>query len=207
MQDRSSLAGVRGNEIPSQVDYLSPPQAGQQGKYMIHKNGEELGPYEKQKLLENLKNGYLNLEDRAWQPGMERWEPLRYHISTQDLIDYGIKASKIQNPNGSPIHLQTALVVMALDGIWSVAEIGAYISIAGIIPALFVSVLVGVVAYFVVKSIQQKAAGDTPDEAHTKALTMAILCGVPFPFLGTGAGAIFLGWAGIRGSKVRTQTT
>jgi len=191
----------------SQVMNLPPPQSLSEGKYLIYKNGEQLGPYEKPRLLENLKNGYLNLEDRAWQPGMERWEPLRYHITTQDLVDYGVSAAKIQNPNGSPIHIQTAMVVIALDGIWSVAEIGAYFSVVGIIPALFVSVAIGVVAYYAVRSIQLKAAGDTPDEAHTKALTMAILCGVPFPFLGTGAGTIFLAWAGIRGSKTRIRTS
>jgi hypothetical protein len=161
----------------------------------------QFGPYDQKTIMDFIQNGTLSKRDSVWNPDMPSWvmigtlmEPHSSPVQTS--------AAATTSTKGSPIHIQTAMVVMALDGIWQVLEAPGYVM--AVVPGLILSFIIGVIAYYVTKSIQIKAAGDSDEEAHSKALTMAVLCGVPFPFLGTLVGGYFLIWAGLKGSRTKS---
>jgi general secretion pathway protein G len=43
----------------------------------IHKNGEQLGPFDEFQISEAIKNGQFALDDLAWKEGQSEWVPLR----------------------------------------------------------------------------------------------------------------------------------
>lgn len=179
-------------------------------EYMVrrHTDGALDGPYDQQTITNFVYNGTLSKYDSVWNENMPTWEMIGVLMERASGSNPAPVHAPVHTPTqtskGSPIHIQTAMVVMALDGIWHVIEIPGYFAI---LPGLILSFTIGIIAYFVTKSIQMKTAGDTADEAHSKALTMAILCGVPFPFLGTAVGTYFLIWAGLKGSKTKSIAT
>ncbi|HEX8737308.1 MAG TPA: DUF4339 domain-containing protein [Pyrinomonadaceae bacterium] len=172
-------------------------------KYVVcrHTDQIQFGPYDQQTILNFVQNGTLSERDLVWNPDMPNWVMIGTLMKEHSMI----AQTQAADQKGSPIHIQTAMVVMALDGVWQVLEVPGYVM--AFVPGLILSFIIGVITYYVTKSIQMKTAGDSEDEAHSKALTMAVLCGVPFPFLGTIVGGYFLIWAGLKGSRTKSLAT
>lgn len=45
--------------------------------YTISRNGQEVGKYPKQEILDGLKTSFFFSTDYCWQPGMPGWKTLR----------------------------------------------------------------------------------------------------------------------------------
>jgi general secretion pathway protein G len=43
----------------------------------IHKNGQQLGPFDESQISDGIKNGQFTLEDLSWSEGQVEWVPLR----------------------------------------------------------------------------------------------------------------------------------
>lgn len=177
----------------------------------ILKNGDKHGPFDEQMISRLLREGAIKHNDYVWQEGMEKWQPLHSVVSIPNpaarvpprprVVVDSRPNREVQNPKGSPIHILAALITMVLDMLWSAPKV--LLSLSGIgVPVLVVcSLLVGLICCIGVTLVQHNLVGEEWNIAFTKGFSLAILAGVPFPFLGTAAGVLFLGWAGIRGVK------
>lgn len=91
-----------------------------------------------------------------------------------------------------PVHPLSALATMMLDAVWGVADFSGFA-----IPLM--SLVTGVLCFASVLAVQRAVAKDSWGAAFARALVLAVLAGVPFMVMGTAAGAVLLGWAGLRG--------
>jgi hypothetical protein len=97
----------------------------------------------------------------------------------------------------APVHPLSSLVTIAIDQVWGMAEVGATASVVGL-PSLPALILTSAAVCFVsVGLIQRYVDHDAWGPAIAKAVALGIMAGVPYPFVGTTAGAVLLGWAGI----------
>lgn len=104
-------------------------------------------------------------------------------------------SSKPQIPE-APYHPLSAIAIAVLDGLWSVPELTATVSIAGL-PALPVLVASAAVSAAVAVGLVQKyVAKEETGSAVAKGVVAGILAGVPYPVAGTGAGLALLAWSG-----------
>lgn len=97
----------------------------------------------------------------------------------------------------APVHVLSAMVVLALDWVWMVFEGLVSMTILGLIALPILSLSVGAVAFMAVYSIQYFIARDGGGQAFAKAAGMAVLAAVPFPVVGTAIGVPLLAWAGL----------
>jgi len=97
----------------------------------------------------------------------------------------------------APLGAVSAAILVALDSIWGTAELGATASIVGSVGVPFLAASVFVLCGTTVTFLQRYVEGDGWGASIAKGLACGILAGVPFPVMGTGAGAVLLGWAGI----------
>ncbi len=97
----------------------------------------------------------------------------------------------------SPVHFLSAMVVLALDWVWTIFEGMISITILGMVALPILSGTVGMIAFISVYLIQYFIARDTGGQAFAKGMGMAVLAAVPFPVLGTAIGVPLLAWAGL----------
>jgi hypothetical protein len=97
----------------------------------------------------------------------------------------------------APVHPLSSLVTIAIDQVWGGAEAGATASVVGIASMPVLILTSGAVCFVAVGLIQRYVEHDPWGPAIAKAFGMAVLAAVPYQFVGTAAGAVLLGWAGI----------
>lgn len=97
----------------------------------------------------------------------------------------------------APVHALSSLVTIAIDQVWGMAEAGATASIVGVASMPVLILTSAAVCFLAVGLIQRYVDHDPWGPAIAKAFGMAVLAGVPYQFVGTAAGAVLLGWAGI----------
>lgn len=96
-----------------------------------------------------------------------------------------------------PIHPLSAMATIALDALWGAVDTASTATVVGILLVPLLMFITFSMAFVSVLTVQKGIAKDGWLAAFGKAITMAILAGVPFPIMGTATGAILLGWAGI----------
>lgn len=96
-----------------------------------------------------------------------------------------------------PIGPVSAVILTTLDGLWGAGELGAASTVVGAVSIPFLSVSVGALCFFTVSFLQRYVEGDSWGAALAKGFACGVLAGVPFPVMGTGAGAVLLGWTGL----------
>lgn len=89
-----------------------------------------------------------------------------------------------------PVHPLAALILLAVDNLWSLAE-WAVVSWVVTIPAAFVSVFLP--TYF----LHRRSLGQSRARALGWALLLGVIAAVPFSVGGTAIGAGLLAWLGI----------
>ncbi len=100
--------------------------------------------------------------------------------------------SRIPEP---PIHMLSALVTLLLDWLWLELELPATLSVVGLPALLPLSLALGAVCWLAVTLLQRFVSGEDWGPAAAKGLAMGIMAGVPYPVLGTLAGAGAGAWA------------
>jgi len=96
----------------------------------------------------------------------------------------------------SPIHPLSALVTIALDGIWKMTEIGTTTTVVGLPLIPVVIITSGITCFITVALIEHFVSHKGWGESCALGTAMGILAAVPYFFTGTIAGAILLAWAG-----------
>ena len=96
-----------------------------------------------------------------------------------------------------PLHPFSALAIVVIDAMSTVAELGAAASIVGIILVPVIVVMSGLLSLGVVVVLERYWAGQTWKTALTAAVIMGVLTALPFFFVGGLAGLVILVWAGI----------
>jgi hypothetical protein len=96
-----------------------------------------------------------------------------------------------------PIGAVSAAILVALDSVWGAGELGAAASVVGSVGIPFMMASVGALCFVTVTFLQRFTEGDSWGAAVAKGLACGVLAGLPFPVMGTGAGAILLGWLGL----------
>lgn len=91
---------------------------------------------------------------------------------------------------GPPIHPLSALLLMVIDGLWTLPEL-LVVDWVITIPLCFITVLVPTLM------IQKLIKKQTFGAAFVYAVLLAMLAAVPYPLLGTPIGAAMLAWFGI----------
>jgi hypothetical protein len=55
----------------------------------IHKDGQELGPFDQQEVRRHWANGVVAADDMAWYPGLDDWVPVKDLFGIPRTIDPG----------------------------------------------------------------------------------------------------------------------
>gem|GEM_PF-5440446 len=98
---------------------------------------------------------------------------------------------------GPPVHVLSALATVGLDAVWGIIDTASFATGLGILAIPFLSLITGGLCFISVLAVQRGVARDGWLASFAKASVLAVLAGVPFMVLGTAAGAILLGWAGL----------
>lgn len=106
----------------------------------------------------------------------------------------------------APVHYLSAMVILALDWIWSLLEGLVTLSFVGMIALPLLSFIIAVAGFTAVYSIQYFVAGDRGGEAFAKGIALGILAAVPFPVMGTAIGVPLLAWAGLSRLQASNKT-
>jgi hypothetical protein len=96
-----------------------------------------------------------------------------------------------------PLHPLSALAIVVIDAMSTVAELGAAASIVGIVLVPLTVVLSGVLSLGVVVALERYWARQPWKTALTAGAIMGVLTALPFFFVGGLAGLVILIWAGI----------
>ena len=99
-------------------------------------------------------------------------------------------------PN-APVHMLSALVVIALDWIWGFVEKFATISVIGIVMLPILSITLFFVTFLAVLFIQHVLDRDRLTVCAAKGVALGIIAAVPYQIIGTAVGVPLLAWAGI----------
>lgn len=99
----------------------------------------------------------------------------------------------------SLIHPLSALILIAIDGLWSLADWAA-VAWGITIPLSFLAV------FLPTSLIQRFLKRDSTGKAVAVASALGVLAAIPTPIAGTAVGAIALGLAGIRSLRTRGQS-
>ena len=95
----------------------------------------------------------------------------------------------------APVHPLSSLVTIAVDLLWAPFEAAAtLVALYALIPLILTC---GATCFVSVMLIQRYVDHDTWKAAIAKAGAMGIVAGVPYAVVGTVAGGLLLGWAGI----------
>jgi hypothetical protein len=95
-----------------------------------------------------------------------------------------------------PLHALSSLVTAALDGLWSVPEIVALVSIGGLPAIPVIMAGSGLTCLTAVTLVQRFVSRDGWGASFAKGFAMGVIAAVPFPFTGTAAGSLLLLWSG-----------
>ncbi len=107
----------------------------------------------------------------------------------------------------SPVHFLSALVVIALDFVWSFLEGAVSLSIVGLLFVPFLSICIAGITFASVTLIQFYIAKDTVGQALAKGVALGILAGVPYMIMGTVVGIPLLTWSGLNQLKSSNSST
>jgi hypothetical protein len=94
--------------------------------------------------------------------------------------------------NKNLFHPLSAIVLIALDTLFSAPEVIVPFSIPLIMVLAFISCMISVTF------TQHYMAQENWGESLAKGFALGILAGVPYPILGTGAGIVILTWSGLK---------
>jgi hypothetical protein len=96
----------------------------------IHKNDQQLGPFDDAQIFEGLKSGELSLDDLAWKEGQAEWVPLRFLWQNPQPfppVPKNISEGKQIAANKSGIILKLAIgCVVLLGALLTASVIGVY---------------------------------------------------------------------------------
>lgn len=157
----------------------------------IHKNGQQIGPFDPQALVAKLSQGEFSPHDLAWQEGAADWRPINQILGPQfpsRLVPLpppppysggaiapipAAAARSLTDMFGLDIRaaLLTILVDMMVFG-------GDILSAGVLIP---VGIGAGCVLAFIVYKIQSRYFGDDHDTAMIKAAIVGLLTAIPVP--------------------------
>lgn len=157
----------------------------------VTRNGQKFGPFSKETLLENVKLGNFTFDDLVWHSQLPTWEPLRYHVTQEDLTRAGIPLGQFQQAAGAKntLHGRAATAISQTFGFHPTAATltvlvdliifgGTVVSIGLAYPILvFISLLLGVITFM----IQQNWYQDNSSDAMIKALIVVALTAIPLP--------------------------
>jgi hypothetical protein len=101
------------------------------------------------------------------------------------------------NISESPVHILSAFVTIVLDVLWGFPEIIASLTVVGLPAVLLLMVAAGGTNFMAVTLIQHYIDNDDWNKAVVKGLVLGIAAGVPYPVIGSLAGVVLAGWAGI----------
>lgn len=113
----------------------------------VLKNGETLGPFQEQEILDKVESGELSEEDLAMTEGLEEWTPLRLIIvreaaagTLQAEVDHWkrlaaplpeqLKALFVQRPLGTGIVALLLGCILILLSVWPVLIFGPFVAAA-----------------------------------------------------------------------------
>jgi hypothetical protein len=96
-----------------------------------------------------------------------------------------------------PLHPFSALAVIAIDGVSTVAELGATATVLGLLLVPVMIVLSGLMSFLVVTLIEWQVAHRSRRGAVLAGGAMGLLTALPYLFAGGLAGGVALAWAGI----------
>lgn len=99
--------------------------------------------------------------------------------------------STAKGPDQAPVHGLSALVLLAVDNLWDLAD-WAVVTWVVTIPLSFLTVFIPV--YFV----QRHMRHDRPGRAAAIALLLGVLAAIPTSITGTPVGMGLLAWTGLR---------
>ena len=96
-----------------------------------------------------------------------------------------------------PLHPLSALAIIAIDALSTVAELGAAATLVGVLLVPVVVMLSGLLSLAVVVGLERFWARQSWKTALMSGAVMGLLAALPFFFLGGLAGLAVLLWAGI----------
>jgi hypothetical protein len=96
-----------------------------------------------------------------------------------------------------PLHPLSALSVVVIDGLSTVAELAAAASIVGIVLVPVIVILSGLLSLGAVVALERYWARHAWKPALMAGAVMGVLTALPFFFVGGLTGLVMLAWAGI----------
>ncbi len=96
-----------------------------------------------------------------------------------------------------PLHPLSALAIVVIDSLSTVAELGAAASIVGIVLVPVIVVLSGLLSLGAVVALERYWARQAWKMALVAGVIMGALTALPFFFVGGLTGLVLLAWAGI----------
>ncbi len=96
-----------------------------------------------------------------------------------------------------PLHPFSALAIVVIDASSTVVELGAAVSIVGIVLVPVIVILSGILSLGVVVALERYWARQSWSAALVAAIVMGVLTALPFFFIGGLTGLVLLAWAGI----------
>ena len=94
------------------------------------------------------------------------------------------------SPDGMPIHALSALILVAVDGLWTIFDFAPPLWIIAI-PLCFMATFVP--AFLIQKVLKRDSIG----RAFAIATVLGVLAAVPTPITGTSVGLGILAWSGL----------
>lgn len=94
----------------------------------------------------------------------------------------------------APMHVLSALVTVAIDILWGIPELAATLTVVGV-P--LVAAACGLTTFASVALTQKYVAKEDWGQASAKGLALGVLAALPYPVMGTAAGAVLASWSGI----------
>ncbi|MCB1037228.1 MAG: hypothetical protein KDD47_25590 [Acidobacteria bacterium] len=157
----------------------------------VRSSGGTLGPFTPDIAVEETRQQRLSVRDPAAWAGSATWKPLGELLKE---VPVGSRAE----PQKAPVHPLSAILLIAVDFLWTGPEALLTASAVGIPALLLTSLAAFGVTFFAVSRVQSGLAGEEPKAASAKGIGLGVLAGLPYPIFGTVAGTCFLAWSGIR---------
>ncbi len=93
-----------------------------------------------------------------------------------------------------PVHWASSVATIIIDGLWSIPEMLAALSVVGLLIVPVLSILSGVCCLVAVLLLQRYMAKESWSAAGVKAVVIGVLAAIPIPFIGTLIGIFLLVW-------------
>jgi uncharacterized protein (DUF2062 family) len=97
-----------------------------------------------------------------------------------------------------PLHYLSALIVIALDWLWTPVEGTATVSVVGLVALPILMGGIFLISGLSVSLIQHFVKHETWGTSIAKGIALGIFAAVPYPFVGSIAGGLFLSYAGVK---------